>query len=120
MCIDGNSAPLSVRYLNSQLSALWQNAKQCVKYAQHHNGEAHSVNLSSEDYVKHKYQRALAQFHYAGSQQSRSQVKYEDLFFSAAFGEPRLEFIWFVLHFCFILENDVTDTNIAITRLLST
>jgi hypothetical protein len=64
------------------------------------------------DYVRHKYQRALAQFHYAGTQQSRVAVQHEDvsfladddvspsltysptqLFFTATFGKPRLEFI---------------------------
>lgn len=87
MCIDGNSAPLSVRYLNSQLTALWQNARDCVNWASHHGGESDSVNLSSEDYVRHKYQRALAQFHYMGAMQGRSQVKKDDVsLFSLALG----------------------------------
>jgi hypothetical protein len=79
MCIDGNSAPLSARYLNSQLTALWLNARDCVNWAAHQNGNNDSVNLSSEDYVRHKYQRALAQFHYMGAMQSRSQIKKDDV-----------------------------------------
>jgi hypothetical protein len=79
MCIDGNSAPLSARYLNSQLIALWQNAHDCVRWASHHGGDGDSVNLSSEDYNRHKYQRALAQFHYMGVMQSRSVIKKDDV-----------------------------------------
>jgi hypothetical protein len=62
-----------------QLGALWQNAKDCVNWAHHHNGEGYAVNLSSEDYVRHKYQRALAQFHFMGAQQSRVAIQRDDV-----------------------------------------
>ncbi|KAJ6464084.1 hypothetical protein C8R45DRAFT_1220160 [Mycena sanguinolenta] len=89
MCLHDNSAPLSVRYLNSQLSAMWQNAVECVR----HGGKPTAVNLRSSDYQKHQYTRSLAEFHFAGLTPSKSSIAIRDLFFHGSFGEPRLEFI---------------------------
>ncbi|KAL0952771.1 hypothetical protein HGRIS_006999 [Hohenbuehelia grisea] len=89
MCPGDNSARLSVRYLNAQLSAMWQNAAECVG----HEGKKTSVDMRSNDYDKHKYTRSLAQFHFAGSKPPRGSIAKDTLFFDGAFGEPRLEFI---------------------------
>ncbi|KAJ7199899.1 hypothetical protein B0H12DRAFT_1036920 [Mycena haematopus] len=89
MCLNDNSAPLSVRYLNAQLSAMWQNAVECVN----HGGKQTIVDLRSSDYQKHKYTRSLAEFHFAGHSPSRGSIAVENLFFDGSFGEPRLEFI---------------------------
>ncbi|KAJ7243610.1 hypothetical protein B0H12DRAFT_830295 [Mycena haematopus] len=89
MCFDDNVAPLSVRYLNAQLSAMWKNAVECVS----HGGEKTTVDLRSGDYQKHKYTRSLAEFHFAGNVPARGSIAVENLFFDGTFGEPRLEFI---------------------------
>ncbi|KAJ6464047.1 hypothetical protein C8R45DRAFT_1220135 [Mycena sanguinolenta] len=89
MCLHDNSAPLSVRYLNSQLSAMWQNAVECVRYG----SEQTAVDVRSSDYQKHQYTRSLAEFHFAGLAPSRGPIAIRDLFFHGSFGEPRLEFI---------------------------
>jgi hypothetical protein len=89
MCLNDNSATLSVRYLNAQLTAMWQNAVECVG----HEGKKATVDLRSTDYDKHKYTRSLAQFHFAGNKPPRGSISKENLFFDGTFGEPRLEFI---------------------------
>jgi hypothetical protein len=89
MCLDGNFAPASVRYLNSQLSALWQNAVACAS----HFGTKASVDLSSSAYIKSRYTRSLAQWHYAGEQPVRGPIRKEDLLFSGSFGQPKLQFV---------------------------
>ena len=88
MCIDGNSAPLSVRYLNSQLSALWENANQCMKEASNT-----STDVKSSQYEKSKYTRALAQFHYFGRKASKIVTSSADFAFYATFAKPQLKFI---------------------------
>ncbi|KAF7366869.1 hypothetical protein MSAN_00945600 [Mycena sanguinolenta] len=89
MCLNDNSAPLSVRYLNSQLSAMWENAAECVR----HGGEQTKVDLRSSDYLKHQYTRSLAEFHFAGIPSAKGLIAVDDLFFHGSFGKPRLEFI---------------------------
>ncbi|KAJ7258353.1 hypothetical protein B0H12DRAFT_1280739 [Mycena haematopus] len=89
MCFDDNVAPLSVRYLNAQLSAMWQNAVDCVS----HEGKKTTVDVRSPDYQNHKYTRSLAEFHFAGNAPSRGSIAVENLFFNGIFGKPRLEFI---------------------------
>ncbi|KAJ3540782.1 hypothetical protein NM688_g6177 [Phlebia brevispora] len=88
MCHDGNSAPLSVRYLNSQLTTLWQNAVQCTDESK--NG---TLDVASQEYEKSKYTRALAQFHYFGARAPTSVSSTGDFFFYARFGQPDLKFI---------------------------
>lgn len=90
MCHDGNSAPLSVRYLNSQLSALWENALECVK-----STKENSWDVRSEKYEKSKYTRALAQFHYYGRKAPKPQGSPSsvDFFFYATFGRPEIRFV---------------------------
>jgi hypothetical protein len=87
MCLNDNSAPLSVRYHNAQLSAMWENAVECVG----HEGKKLTVDLSSSDYKKHQYARSLAQFHFTGT--SKGPIIKQNLLFDATFGEPHLEFI---------------------------
>lgn len=89
MCLNNNSATLSARYLNAQLSAMWQNAAECVG----HEGKMTTVDLRSTEYDQHKYTRSLAQFHFAGTRSPRGSLLKENLFFDGTFGEPRLEFI---------------------------
>ena len=89
MCFDDNAAPLSARYLNAQLSAMWQNAVDCVA----HGGTKTIIDLRSPDYQRHKYTRSLAEYHFAGLSTPRAAVPVENLFFNGVFGEPRLEFI---------------------------
>lgn len=106
MCLHGNSAPLSIRYINAQLSALWQNAWDCSPDV----AETH-INMGSDDYETHKcvhelslpkpqandshqrHARALAQFQFAGKQRGRVMMDRQDLFFDASFDNPRLDFI---------------------------
>ncbi|KAJ7337546.1 hypothetical protein DFH08DRAFT_1014736 [Mycena albidolilacea] len=89
MCLGDNSATLSVRYLNAQLSAMWENAVECVG----HEGQKTTVDLRSPDYNNHKYARSLAQFHFAGTTLPKGSVPKQNLLFNGTFGEPRLEFI---------------------------
>ncbi|KAF7366886.1 hypothetical protein MSAN_00947300 [Mycena sanguinolenta] len=89
MCFDDNVAPLSTRYHNAQLSAMWQNAVDCVA----HGGSKEAIDFRSNDYHKHKFTRSLAEYHFAGLSTPRAPVSVDDLFFHGTFGEPRLEFI---------------------------
>ncbi|KAF7366826.1 hypothetical protein MSAN_00940900 [Mycena sanguinolenta] len=89
MCLNDNSASLSVRYINSQLSAMWENAAECVR----HGGEQTKVDLRSTEYLKHQYTRSLAEFHFAGFPAPKGEIAVDDLFFHGSFGEPSLEFI---------------------------
>ncbi|KAJ7731993.1 hypothetical protein B0H16DRAFT_1582407 [Mycena metata] len=89
MCLHDNSATLSARYLNAQLSAMWANAVECVG----HEGKMATVELRSDEYEKHKYTRSLAQFHFAGNKTPRGSISKEKLLFDATFGEPHLKFI---------------------------
>ncbi|PSS11038.1 hypothetical protein PHLCEN_2v3334 [Hermanssonia centrifuga] len=88
MCHDGNSASLSVRYLNAQLSALWENATECVK-----ESGSNVLDVKSQEYEKSKYTRALAQFHYLGKKAPKTISSTEDLLFYATFDKPQLKFV---------------------------
>ncbi|EKM51546.1 uncharacterized protein PHACADRAFT_102478 [Phanerochaete carnosa HHB-10118-sp] len=85
MCLDGNSAELSVHYVNSQLQAFWENAAKCA---------AHTVKLDfkSSAYEKSRRTRALREYHYL-TRKSKPGLLEQDLFFSAKFGRPELKFI---------------------------
>ena len=80
-----NSAPLSARYLNSQLDAQWQNAVEC---------SSHGANAAfrSVEYEKSKYTRALRHFDLL-SRKPPKNVSTDELFFTATFGKPELKFI---------------------------
>lgn len=86
MCNDGNSATQSVRYLNSQLAALFQNASECVQNC------APILDFKSVDYDKTKYTRSLAEFHFVGPKPKKV-YSTSELFFSATFSQPKLTFI---------------------------
>ena len=88
MCLEGNSAPLSIRYLNAQLSSLWENARHCVK---HSGVELHDVK--SHEYEKSKYTRALAQYQFFGKKIPKVVRSTKDFLFYASFGKPELKFI---------------------------
>ena len=90
MCHDGNSAGLSIRYLNSQLSALWENAVECAKSVQNS-----SWDVRSEKYEQSKYTRALAQFHFYGKRAPKivGSPSPTDFHFYATFGKPDIRFI---------------------------
>lgn len=85
MCHDGNSATQSVRYLNAQLTALYQNAYECV-----HDCED-SLDFTSVEYDKSKYNRSLAQWHFVPK--PKKVFSTAELFFSAHFEQPKLIFI---------------------------
>ncbi|KAF7429005.1 hypothetical protein PC9H_008243 [Pleurotus ostreatus] len=89
MCLNDNSATLSARYLSAQLSAMWQNAVECVE-TEH---ESAIIDLRSEEYDKHKYKRGLAQWHYGGRRVPKGGISKDSLFFYGSFDEPRLEFV---------------------------
>ena len=88
MCHDGNSAPLSARYLNSQLTTLWQNAVQCVQ----ESGD-NGLDVVSHEYDKNKFTHALAQYQYFGSKAPTTVRSTGDFFFYAKFGQPDLQFL---------------------------
>ena len=87
MCLDGNSAELSVHYINAQLKALWDNAKKCADHAAHAK-----LDYKSSAYEKSRNTRALREFHYL-TRKSKTGLVEKDLFFSAKFGAPELKFI---------------------------
>lgn len=87
MCRDGNSASLSARYLNGQLTTLWENAVECLEESEH------ALDFQSEDYEKSAYTRALAQFHFFGRKPIKNVTSTDDLLFSATFAKPELKFI---------------------------
>ncbi|KAL4248925.1 hypothetical protein ABKN59_007566 [Abortiporus biennis] len=82
MCFGENSAPHATHYLNAQLTALWENATECV--AHHGNG------LKPSD--SQKYSFSLAEFFY-GKHRGRGHASKADMMFHAYFGRPQLEFI---------------------------
>ena len=86
MCHDGNSASQSTRYLNGQLSTLWENAIECMEEGGH-------ANFQCEDYEKTACTRALAEFHFFGKKPPRSVTSTDDLLFSCTFTKPELKFI---------------------------
>ncbi|KAG8800448.1 hypothetical protein FRC16_002842 [Serendipita sp. 398] len=86
MCHDGNSAGASQRYLNAQITALYQTAYECVQSC---SGE---LDFKSASYDRSKYTRSLAQYHFVGPK-PRKVFSTAELFFSAQFDQPRLTFI---------------------------
>lgn len=88
MCLEGNSASLSIRYLNAQLGSLWENAHQCA-----HDSGVDPNDVKSQDYDKSKYTRALAQYHFFGRKAPKTVRTTDDLLFYAQFGRPELKFI---------------------------
>ncbi|KAF8183019.1 hypothetical protein K438DRAFT_1975274 [Mycena galopus ATCC 62051] len=88
MCLGDNSATLSARYINAQLTAMWENARECAGH-----DILPTVDLRSGEYQKHKYARSLAEFHFAGDAPARGSIAKEGLFFNGTFEKPRLEFI---------------------------
>ena len=89
MCHDCNSASLSVRYINAQLTALWENAVECINSTKNN-----ASDVRSTQYEKSKYTRALAQYHYFGKRAPKAQsLTVDDFHFYATFGKPSLKFI---------------------------
>lgn len=84
MCFGGNIAPLSSHYINTQLGALWDNAKLCAAHSQ--------PDFKSEEYERSKYTRALFHFHYLGRRVPKNGAVNELPFF-AEFGKPEIKFI---------------------------
>ena len=98
MCLDGNSAALSVRYVKAQLQALWENAKECAEHATHYD-------YKSPEYESSRYIRALREYHYL-TRRSKLGLHEEDLFFSAKFAAPEIKFLCnHTLFFCLKLES---------------
>ncbi|EKM52523.1 uncharacterized protein PHACADRAFT_149241 [Phanerochaete carnosa HHB-10118-sp] len=85
MCIDGNSGPLSVRYITAQLDALYKNAAECAPHAAHHD-------YKSAEYESTRYIRALREFHYL-TRRATNNLHEADLFFSAKFAQPEINFL---------------------------
>ena len=92
MCHDNNSASLSVRYLNSQLTALWENAVECVNSVVHDKGVP-QWDIRSEKYDRSKYTRALAEFHFYGKKAPKTAVPASEFWFFARFGRPEVKFV---------------------------
>lgn len=88
MCFEGNSAPLSAAYLNSQLAILWQNAVDCAR-----DEDVNQVDLNSHEFHKSRYTRALAYYHHIGERTSKTSWTLETLPFYAVFDKPDLQFI---------------------------
>lgn len=86
MCREGNSASQSARYLNGQLSTLWENALECIE-------ESPGIDFQCEDYEKTACNRALGQFHFFGKKLARSVASTDDCLFACAFAKPELKFI---------------------------
>ncbi|KAF9516569.1 hypothetical protein BS47DRAFT_1390620 [Hydnum rufescens UP504] len=80
MCLNGNNATHVSHYLNAQLTALWENSRECV----HHYGD--TVKLDDS----HKYSTAFAQFSVGRAKGLSSEEEYS---FFASFGQPRLQFL---------------------------
>ena len=85
MCLDGNPASLSVRYMNAQIHSLWENAKECAS-------QGHYSDFKSTEYEKSRYTRALGEYHFL-SKKSPKGLSIDELFFFAEFAAPKLEFI---------------------------
>lgn len=84
MCFEGNSAPLSNRYLNAQLFALWENAVDCYK-------QDLSPPLDPPVDSNSKQTRALAQFHYVDQPEGNPGDAIVP--FYAEFDQPKVECI---------------------------
>lgn len=85
MCIDGNHGPLSVRYITSQLEALYKNAEQCAPHAK-------GLDFKAPEYESTRYTRALREFAYL-TRRAPAGLHENDLFFTATFSQPELKFL---------------------------
>ena len=114
MCHDGNSASLSVRYINAQLTALWENAVECMNSTKNNTWDVRSI-----EYDKSKYTRALAQYHYFGKKAPKAQnLSVNDFHFYATFGKPEIRFI--CNHDALLtLTIDAGHANLDTTRVLT-
>ena len=81
MCLDGNNATHVSHYLNAQLTALWENARECA---------AHYADVVKHE-DSHKFSFALAQFFVGRTKGANSSSEGHSFF--ASFGLPRLQFI---------------------------
>lgn len=103
MCVGENNAVQAVNYLNAQLTALHQNATECLTH--HANAQKSEDHYSTlfNPYISNAsltgltrcsgYTHALAQF-YFGKYRSKNVVNPKtDAMFFASFGVPRLDFI---------------------------
>lgn len=88
MCFQGNSAPLSASYINSQLAVLWKNAADCA--ADEVDGDA---DPSPNANIKSAYTRALYEYQYVPEKLAHANVARTDTHFYATFGQPELKFI---------------------------
>ncbi|TFY68932.1 hypothetical protein EVJ58_g722 [Rhodofomes roseus] len=77
MCVGENCAPQAVHYMNAQLTALYENAVDCIK----------SHEWKDKPAEQFKYSHGLAEYSYVPPY-SRNQTM-----FHATFGKPHLEFI---------------------------
>jgi len=82
MCLGENSANHVVHYVNSQLTALWENSVECTQHA--------GKNLKPLERVRYDF--ALREF-YVGSKQLSTTTGESELMFSAIFDKPRVDFI---------------------------
>ncbi|EMD37679.1 hypothetical protein CERSUDRAFT_105605 [Gelatoporia subvermispora B] len=82
MCVGENNAPQAVHYINSQLSALYDNALSCIR--DHNNAQRHEET--------YRYAHALAGFDY-GRFRAGELINQEEMMFHVEFGKPYLEFI---------------------------
>ncbi|KAI0916987.1 hypothetical protein AcW1_007702 [Taiwanofungus camphoratus] len=83
MCVGENCAPQAVHYINAQLSALYDNAVDCLK----HHGNAQRPG------EQFKYSHALAEFSFGKIRFKDQNPSGFDTMFHARFDKPRLEFI---------------------------
>ncbi|CCL98532.1 uncharacterized protein FIBRA_00531 [Fibroporia radiculosa] len=78
MCVGENCAPQASHYVVAQLTALYENAVECVKS---HDPADKSLEIS-------QYSHALAQYSFVDQN-----VRSNNIMFHAKFGQPQLEFI---------------------------
>ncbi|PCH36213.1 hypothetical protein WOLCODRAFT_28384 [Wolfiporia cocos MD-104 SS10] len=82
MCVGENCAPQAARYITSQLTALYDNAVECV--------QTHGNSARAEEHFR--YSHALADFVYEAFSEVKSQSGYLAMF-HAIFDRPEIEFI---------------------------
>ncbi|GJE95840.1 hypothetical protein PsYK624_120300 [Phanerochaete sordida] len=88
MCFQGNAAPMSASYINSQLAILWKNAHDCAADEVHGNTDP-SPNAGT----KSAYTRALYEYQYIPESHAGLNIARSDAHFYATFGQPELKFI---------------------------
>ena len=84
MCIDGNHALLSIRYITAKLEALYKNAEECAKYAR-------ELDPKTLEYQNTRSTRALYEFAYLPDR-VRASVQERNPF-SVKFAMPKLNFL---------------------------